>query len=298
MKHISVLKEESIENLNIKPDGIYVDATLGGAGHSKEILKRLPEGFLYAFDVDDYAISRAHEVLKDFSNYEIIKSNFRNLKEELHKREVFKIDGILFDLGLSSFQIDDKKRGFSYLGDNKLDMRMDQSQEFSALDILNNYKEEELVNIFFKYGEERNARKIAREIIKARPLSKTSELVEITDKVNYKTKGHSAKRVFQALRIEVNDELKALKEALESLDDMINPGGRICVISFHSLEDRIVKKHFRSLTRVEIIKGLPVPIEPESPFIEITRKPIYPKEEEMKTNSRSKSAKLRVIEKR
>ena len=254
MKHISVLLNESIDGLNIKPKGIYVDATLGGAGHSKEIIKRLEGGFLYAFDQDDFAINYATDILKEYNNYHLIKSNFRYLQSELEKLGVTKIDGILFDLGLSSFQIDDRKRGFSYLDDYNLDMRMDQDKNITAKDILNTYSLDELVKIFRDYGEEKNAYQIAKRIVERRPLHKTSDLVSITDEVNYKVKGHSAKRVFQALRIEVNEELDALKEALDQLIDLLNTGGRIVIITFHSLEDRIVKHFLRKTLKLKLLK--------------------------------------------
>lgn len=297
MKHISVLLNESIDGLNIKPKGIYVDATLGGAGHSKEIIKRLEGGFLYAFDQDDFAINYATDILKEYNNYHLIKSNFRYLQSELNKLGVTKIDGILFDLGLSSFQIDDRKRGFSYLDDYNLDMRMDQDKNISAKDILNTYSLDELVKIFRDYGEEKNAYQIAKRIVERRPLHKTSDLVSITDEVNYKVKGHSAKRVFQALRIEVNEELDVLKEALDQLIDLLNTGGRIVIITFHSLEDRIVKHFFKENSEVKIIKGLPIEVEDKPPLKLINRKPILPSKEEMESNSRSRSAKLRIAEK-
>lgn len=297
MKHISVLLNESIDGLNIKPKGIYVDATLGGAGHSKEIIKRLEGGFLYAFDQDDFAINYATDILKEYNNYHLIKSNFRYLQSELDKLGVTKIDGILFDLGLSSFQIDDRERGFSYLDDYNLDMRMDQDKNISAKDILNTYSLDELVKIFRDYGEEKNAYQIAKRIVERRPLHKTSDLVSITDEVNYKVKGHSAKRVFQALRIEVNEELDVLKEALDQLIDLLNTGGRIVIITFHSLEDRIVKHFFKENSEVKIIKGLPIEVEDKPPLKLINRKPILPSKEEMESNSRSRSAKLRIAEK-
>ncbi len=297
MKHESVLLNECIENLNIKPNGIYVDATLGGAGHSLEIVKRLSSGLLVGFDQDEFAIQYATNRLKDYNNFKIVKSNFRNLTEELSKLGINKIDGILFDLGLSSFQIDDRERGFSYLNNYELDMRMDQDLEVSAKDILNNYSLEDLTRIFRDYGEEKNAYQIARKIVDRRPITMTSELVKITDEVNYKVKGHSAKRVFQALRIEVNEELDVLHEALAQLNDLLNPGGRIVIITFHSLEDRIVKHYFKENSEVEIIKGMPIAIEPKPNYKVITKKPILPTDEEMKHNSRSRSAKLRVAEK-
>jgi len=296
MKHITVLKHEAIENLNIKPNGIYVDGTLGGAGHSLEILKRLDKGFLYAFDQDSYAIDVAHQKLKAFNNYEIIKSNFMYMKEELTKRDIHKIDGLLLDLGLSSFQIDDVDRGFTYLKDTSLDMRMNQDQSLTAKEIVNTYSKEELAKIFFVYGEERNSFKIVDEIIKRRPLETTMDLVAITDKINYRDKGHSAKRIFQALRIAVNKELDVLEKILEDVVDMLNPGGRISIITFHSLEDRIVKHFFKKESTHKVPKGMPVMIDDPSKLKIITRKPIYPSKEELALNSRSRSAKLRVAE--
>jgi 16S rRNA (cytosine1402-N4)-methyltransferase len=295
MKHESVLKEEAIRELNIKKDGIYVDGTLGGAGHSKEILKNLQNGFLYAFDQDDFAIDFAKNILKNQSNYEIIKSNFRFIKEELNQRGVHQIDGCLLDLGLSSFQIDDEKRGFTYLKDTTLDMRMDISQTLTAEFILNTYSKEELAKIFFLYGEEKNSFKIAQRIIDKRPLKTTMDLVKITDSVNYNEKGHSAKRVFQALRIATNDELNALEDVLRKVFEILKPDGRLVVITFHSLEDRIVKHFFKEISTVYIPKNLPI-IQKELAKAEIvTKKPIYPTEEEMQRNPRSKSAKLRVL---
>ncbi|MDL2292218.1 16S rRNA (cytosine(1402)-N(4))-methyltransferase RsmH [Acholeplasma sp. OttesenSCG-928-E16] len=298
MEHITVLKGETIDSLEVKKNKIYVDATLGGGGHSEEILKRLSNsGHLYAFDQDIYAINESKKRLAHFKNFTPIQANFKDLEEELIKRGVSKIDGIVFDLGLSSFQIDDKERGFSYLMDNDLDMRMDQSALLSAKDIVNDYSYEELVSIFFAYGEEKNARSIAKEIIKRRPITRTSELVEITDKINYNTKGHSAKRVFQALRIEVNKELDVLKKALEDGVKMLNKGGRMAVITFHSLEDKIVKHFFKKESETNVPKNLMIIDLPVPNLRKITNKPILPSEEEINANSRSRSAKLRVVEK-
>jgi 16S rRNA (cytosine1402-N4)-methyltransferase len=298
MKHETVLKEEAIQYLNIKPNGVYVDGTLGGAGHSKRILEELKGGFLYAFDQDDFAIDYAKNILTDFSNFKIIKENFRNMKNELKKFGVEKIDGLLLDLGLSSFQIDDESRGFTYLKDTVLDMRMNQSQEISAKDIVNTYSQEELANIFFKYGEEKNGFKIARKIIQKRPLLSTMELVGICDQVNYKEKGHSAKRVFQALRIAVNDELRVLEEVLNDAVDMLNPDGRLVIITFHSLEDRIVKHFFKDESSSDLLRKLPV-VDIDTSLTEIlTKKPVYPTDEEYSRNPRSKSAKLRALRRR
>jgi len=298
MKHETVLKEEAIQYLNIKPDGIYVDGTLGGAGHSKLILEHLKDGFLYAFDQDDFAISFAKDVLKDFKNYKIIKSNFRFLKEKLHEEGIEKIDGLLLDLGLSSFQIDDETRGFTYLKDTSLDMRMDQEQSVTAETILNTYSMEELARIFFVYGEEKNSFKIARRIVEKRPLKTTMELVKICDSVNYNEKGHSSKRVFQALRIAVNEELTVLEEVLSDAVDLLNPDGRLVVITFHSLEDRIVKHFFKDESTSNLPKNLPVIELPDTKMELITRKPVYPTDEEYERNPRSKSAKLRAAKRK
>lgn len=299
MKHITVLKEEAIQYLAIKPNGIYVDGTLGGAGHSKRILEELKDGFLYAFDQDQFAIDYAKQVLKDDNRYEIIKSNFRHLKDELAKRHVTGIDGLLLDLGLSSFQIDDVSRGFTYLKDTTLDMRMNQQQSLTAETIVNTYSLDELARIFYVYGEEKNAYKIARRILDQRPLKTTMDLVHICDQVNYKEKGHSAKRVFQALRIAVNDELTVLEEVLKDAVDLLKPDGRLVVITFHSLEDRIVKHFFRDESEEDpILKKLPIPTQNQSKTEVITRKPVYPREEEITHNPRSKSAKLRALRRR
>jgi 16S rRNA (cytosine1402-N4)-methyltransferase len=298
MKHETVLKEEAIQYLNIKPEGIYVDGTLGGAGHSLRILESLTTGFLYAFDQDDFAINYAKDVLKDFSNYLIIKSNFRYLKQRLNDLGVHKIDGLLLDLGLSSFQIDDVSRGFTYLKETSLDMRMDQSQLLTAELILNTFELDELARIFYVYGEEKNAYKIAHRIIEKRPLKTTMDLVKICDSVNYKEKGHSSKRVFQALRIAVNDELTVLEDVLKDAVDLLNPNGRLVVITFHSLEDRIVKHFFKDESTLDIPKNLPILSTMNTKFEVITKKPVYPTELEMERNSRSRSAKLRALKRK
>lgn len=297
MKHITVLKKEAIDGLNIKPDGIYVDGTLGGGGHAIDILKQLDHGRLFAFDQDEYAISFAQKRIQD-DRVTYIKSNFKYLKQALSKYGIEKIDGLLLDLGLSSFQIDDKTRGFSYLNDVDLDMRMDQQQLLSAKDIINTYDEKALANIFYIYGEEKNSRKIASLIMKQRPLETTGELVHICDQVNYKQKGHSAKRVFQALRIAVNGELDALEQVLKDAHDMLNAGGRLSIITFHSLEDRIVKHFYKEKSDMHVPKYLPVIPKDTTTLKIITKKPIYPTDEELIANSRSKSAKLRIAEKK
>ena len=294
MKHETVLKHEAISYLNIKPNGLYVDGTCGGAGHAIEIIKKLEQGFLYAFDQDIFAIQYAEKRLEGFSRFKIIQSNFKHLKSKLAEHNVHKIDGLLLDLGLSSFQIDDESRGFTYLKDTKLDMRMNQEQDMTAETILNTYSVDELARIFYVYGEEKNAYKIAHRIIEKRPIKTTMDLVKITDVVNRNEKGHSAKRVFQALRIAVNDELRVLEVILKDAIDLLNPDGRLVVITFHSLEDRIVKHFFKEISTIEVPKNLPVK-GIESEFEIITKKPIYPSDEELMYNSRSRSAKLRAL---
>ena len=304
--HKSVLLNEAIENLHLKEDGIYVDATLGGAGHSKEILKRIPKGHLYGFDQDDYALDRSKKVLSEIgSNFTLIKSNFTNLKEELNKLGVTKIDGILYDLGVSSFQFDIPERGFSYNYDAKLDMRMDTSKSFSAYNIINEYDEKSLSDVFFKYSEEPFSRPIAKKICEARknkPIETTFELVDVIkgalpQKVLNK-KGHPAKRVFQALRIEVNDELKVFENSLRQAFDLMNTDGYIVVITFHSLEDRICKTMFKEASTVDVPEGLPIMPDTEAPFELITRHPITSTDEELDYNNRAHSAKMRVLRKR
>lgn len=294
--HYTVLKNEAIEYLNIKKDGIYVDMTGGAGGHSREILKRLEKGFLYIFDQDKNACDLIYENLKDYKNFKVINSNFRHIKKMLAKENIFNVDGILFDLGLSSMQIDNKDRGFSYMQDSILDMRMNQDQELTAKDIINSYEYDKLVEIFFKYGEENNSKIIAKKIIQNRPINTTKELVDICDMVNFKNKGHSAKRIFQALRIETNDELGSINEALVSSLELLNKNGRIVCITFHSLEDKLVKQIFSKYTKQEIIKGIPIPVEKEMDYILINKKIILPTEKEIEENIRSHSAKMRVIE--
>lgn len=305
-EHITVLKEEAVDALNIKDDGIYVDATLGGGGHSSLILSKLKKGHLYSFDQDDYAISRAKEKLDTVgNNYTIIKSNFVNLKERLNELGVYHIDGILYDLGVSSFQFDMEERGFSYRLDGPLDMRMNQNQELSAKTIVNEWPVSKLIEIFYRYGEEKFAKQIAFQIDKVRhekEISTTFELVDIIksalpQKV-LKQKGHPAKQVFQALRVAVNDELTVFEKSLLDALDMLNSDGRAVVITFQSIEDRICKSIFKEKSTLDIPEGLPVIIKEEAPFELISRKPILPSEEELNNNNRSHSAKMRILRKR
>lgn len=303
--HKSVLLEESIDGLNIKENGVYVDCTLGFGGHSSEILKRLKKGLLIAIDQDDMAIKASKERLSKISdNYEIIKCNFVRMKEELLKRGISKVDGILFDLGVSSPQLDIDERGFSYHHDAKLDMRMDQSKEFSAYDVVNTYDYDKLVKIFREYGEEKYATSIAKQIIKYRenkPIETTLELVDIIKSgMPYKAMrdSHPARKVFQAIRIEVNDELNVLEKALEDAISLLNVNGRICVITFHSLEDRIVKNIFRKYSEVpNEIKKLPFVPEEYQPVLKIISKGTVPSEKELEENNRARSSRLRIAEK-
>ena len=303
--HKSVLLEESIDGLNIKEDGVYVDCTLGFGGHSSEILKRLKKGLLIAIDQDDMAIKASKERLSKISdNYEIIKCNFVRMKEELLKRGINKVDGILFDLGVSSPQLDIDERGFSYHHDAKLDMRMDQSKEFSAYDVVNTYDYNRLVKIFREYGEEKYATSIAKQIIKYReskPIETTLELVDIIKSgIPYKAMrdSHPARKVFQAIRIEVNDELNVLEKTLEDAISLLNVNGRICVITFHSLEDRIVKNIFRKYSEVpNEIKKLPFVPKEYQPVLKIISKGTVPSEKELEENNRARSSRLRIAEK-
>lgn len=301
-KHISVLLNESIEGLNIRDGLIYVDGTLGYAGHSSEIAKRMKRGFLFAFDQDADAVAHSKEIFKDNDHVIIIHSNFVNMKEELTKLGINKVDGIIFDLGLSSPQIDNAERGFSFMKDAKLDMRMDQSSPFSAYNVVNEYTQDKLVDIFFKYGEEKFSREIAKNIIKNRPIENTLELTEIIkSSVPYKyfINNHPERKIFQSIRIEVNGELKVLEEVLPDAIELLNEGGRISVITFHSLEDRITKQIFNKYSKVDdLVKGLPTIPDEFKPKIKlVNKKPILPSEEEMEYNPRSKSAKLRIVEK-
>lgn len=302
--HISVLLKESIDNLNLKEDSVIVDATLGRAGHSSEILKKIKNGMLIAFDQDEEAINESNKKLsKIASNYTIIKSNFKNIKEELNKRGITSVDGILFDLGVSSPQLDEDYRGFSFHKDAKLDMRMDQTQELTAYKVVNEYPEDKLVKIFYEYGEEKFAKKIAHAIVeyrKEKNIDTTLELVEIIKSAvpeKYKREKHPARKVFQAIRIEVNNELEVLKIALKDSLELLDKNGRICVITFHSLEDKIVKEMFNEVSKMDDnLKGLPfIPDEYQKEFKIINT--IKPSKKELEENSRARSSKLRVIEK-
>lgn len=302
--HKSVLLKETIDNLNVRENLIYVDATLGYAGHSREVLKRIDKGFLFAFDQDSEAIAHSTKELDKISkSYEIIHSNFVNLKEELLKRNITKIDGIMFDLGVSSPQLDNKERGFSYHTEARLDMRMDKDNKLSAYEVVNNYSENTLVEIFYKYGEEKYAKSIAKKIIEQRknkPIETTLELVEIIKMAvpdKYKRDGHPARKVFQAIRIEVNKELEVLEKSIKDAIELLNIGGRICVITFHSLEDRICKQIFKKYSEInEVVKGLPNIPNEYKPKLKLIGK-FEPSDEELSVNNRARSATLRVAEK-
>ena len=304
--HKSVLLDEAIEQLNIKPDGIYVDATTGGGGHSKKILEKLTTGHLYCFDQDDYAFKRSKVVLDEVSsNYTFVKANFKDLKEKLNELGVEKIDGIIYDLGVSSFQLDIPERGFSYNYDAPLDMRMNQSQPLTAKKIVNEYSFDEIMKIIYRYGEDNNAKLIARGIERERkkkPIETTFDLVDVIKKSLpakiLNKKGHPAKQTFQALRIAVNDELRVFEVSILDALDMLNSDGRAVVITFHSLEDRICKTIFKEKTTVEYIPGLPVMQDDKLDFELITKHPILPSEEELEYNNRAHSAKMRVIRKK
>jgi 16S rRNA (cytosine1402-N4)-methyltransferase len=307
--HITVLLNEAVAGLNIKPDGIYVDCTLGGAGHSELILSKLGDnGKLYAFDQDEIAIAHAKERLASYGDkLTIIKSNFLHLTEELAKLNVFKVDGVLYDLGVSSPQLDNPERGFSYHHDAPLDMRMDKEASLTAYEVINHWKYEALVRIFFQYGEEKFSKQIARKIENARenaPIETTGQLVELIKEAipapARRKGGHPAKRIFQAIRIAVNDELAVFENSLQQAIALLNPSGRISVITFHSLEDRICKSVFKQASALpELPHGLPVIPEEFKPELKlITRKPIAPSEEELEHNNRARSAKLRIAEKR
>ena len=299
-KHISVLLDECITNLNLKEDSVIVDCTLGYAGHSSEILKRINKGYLFAFDQDTEAISNSKKRLDEIrDNYEIINSNFVNIKKELEKRNVSGVDGILYDLGVSSPQLDEDYRGFSFHQDARLDMRMDTSKELDAYYVVNNYSYEKLVEIFYKYGEEKYATSIARGIINSRPIETTLELVEVIKNnvpEKYKRDKHPARKVFQAIRIEVNDELNVFEKSLRDSLELLNVGGRICVITFHSLEDKICKAIFKEVSSIDdAMKKLPVIPDEYLPKYKVI-KTIEPSKNELDDNNRARSAKLRIIE--
>jgi len=304
--HTSVLLKECIENLNLKEDSVIVDCTLGYGGHSSVILKKIKRGFLFAFDQDNEAIDYSQKRLSEIgSNFTIIKSNFQNLKTELNKRGINEVDGFLFDLGVSSPQLDTDERGFSFHKDAHLDMRMDQDGTLTAYDVVNKYPYEKLIDIFYRYGEETYAKGIAKNIVLKReekPIETTFELVDIIKEsvpFKYSKDKHPARKVFQAIRIEVNHELEVLAKALEDAISLLKPNGYICVITFHSLEDRLTKQIFKKYSEVDsIVKNLPnIPSEYLPILKTITNKPITPSKEELENNNRSRSAKLRVAKK-
>ena len=306
-EHVSVLLHETVDGLNVRPDGTYVDATLGGGGHAFEVCSRLGDkGRFIGIDQDADAIKAASERLAGFGEkVTIIRSNYRDMKLQLQAIGVDKVDGIVLDLGVSSYQLDTAERGFSYRADAPLDMRMDQRQKMTARDIVNGYSEAELYRVIRDYGEDRFAKNIAKHIVAERakgPVETTGQLDEIIRhaipmKIQ-KTSGHPSKRTFQAIRIELNHELDVLRDSLDDMIDMLNPGGRICIITFHSLEDRIVKSAFRKNENpCTCPSHFPVCVcGKTSKGKVVTRKPILPTEEEMESNSRSKSAKLRIFE--
>lgn len=308
-QHYTVMLKETVDGLNIKPDGIYVDCTLGGAGHSQYLLSQLNDnGHLYAFDQDQKAIDHAKVFLKDAvaaGKVTFIKSNFRNLAAALKEHGIEKVDGVLYDLGVSSPQLDEASRGFSYHQDAPLDMRMDQSAPFSAYDLVNTYDYHEMVKIFYRYGEEKFSKQVARQIERARekaPIETTGELVELIKEAipapARRKGGHPAKRIFQAIRIAVNDELGAIEESLEQAIALLNVTGRVSVITFHSLEDRLVKNIFKEYSSPkDLPPGLPVvPVEYQPELKLINRKPIVASQDELDENNRSRSAKLRIAE--
>ena len=300
-KHEPIMLNECIENLNIKKDGIYVDGTMGGAGHSSKIVEKLEGGLLIGIDRDQEAIEASKKRLAKYNNVKYVHGRHEDIILHLQSLGIEKVDGVLLDLGISSYQIDEGARGFSYTKDAELDMRMDQSQELSAKDIVNNYDEHELEDIFRKYGEEKFSKRIAERIIserKVKEITTTYELADIVRGAVPKDAVNSFKRIFQALRIEVNGELKELKKAILDIASVLNVGGRICIITFHSLEDRIVKEAFLELQgKCTCPKDFPKCVCGYKSYGKvITKKPIVPSEEEMERNPRSKSAKLRVFE--
>ena len=304
MEHIPILLQEVLEGLNIKPDGIYVDATLGRGGHSQAILKRLETGHLYSFDLDQQAITTVMEgPLKNEKNFTPIQGNYSQLREKLEAQGVTAIDGVLFDLGVSSPQFDDPTRGFSYRFDARLDMRMDQNQSLDAHTVVNTYPVEQLTQILWDYGEEPFAKKIAQAIVKARPITTTFELVEIIKSVLpakvLRKKGHPAKQSFQAIRIEVNQELESLQAALIQASGLLKPGGRIVIITFHSLEDRMVKQYFNQISSIPKVNKRVPQLEPiKVVFEHLTKKVMTPSLEELEENPRAASAKCRILHKK
>ena len=303
--HYSVLLNECIEGLNIKENGKYVDATVGYAGHSKNILAKIKKGHLFAFDEDEAAVKYSKKVLSSIGdNFTVFRENFVNMPKVLKDSGIEKVNGILFDLGFSSPQIDDASRGFSFMLDAPLDMRMDNQNYLTAQMIVNTYSKEELIKIFYEYGEEKLSKVIAEKIVLERKTKKINTTLELVDIIlsavgaNYFYKNHPERKIFQALRIEVNNELKVLEEVLPQAIDMLSSGGRMCVITFHSLEDKIVKKIFKKYSEVdEILKGVKdIPKEYQPKIKIINKKPILPSEKELSENSRSHSAKLRIIE--
>jgi 16S rRNA (cytosine1402-N4)-methyltransferase len=295
-RHISVLLNESITHLNIKPDGIYVDATFGAGGHSKAILKQLTTGHLYAFDQDPESYENIDPWFLDKS-FTMIRKNFKELKKALRELHIDRIDGILFDLGMSSMHIDQAKRGFSYMQNGPLDMRMNPHQSLTADKVINTYTHDQLLRVLRDYGELEKPHVLANQIMKHRPYQTTFDVVKITDKYLKHLKGHSAKQVFQALRMEVNQELEVLKQALEDAYTMLKPNGRMVVISFHSLEDKLTKHIMQSKTVKTLPKGLPMVHHLLVEAVMLTTKAITASEEEIHLNSRSKSARMRVLEK-
>lgn len=304
-KHVSVLLQESISSLNLLENSVVVDATLGYGGHSSNILERISKGYLFAFDQDSEAIRYSTDRLNSIgTNFTIIKSNFVNMKEELEKRGINKVDAVLFDLGVSSPQLDDKSRGFSFHNDARLDMRMDRDQKLSAYEVVNEYSEQDLARIFYKYGEDKFSKSVARRIVeyrKEKPIETTLELVEVIKSgvpMKYRINKHPARQIFQAIRIEVNHELDVIEPALSQALELLRVGGRVAVITFHSLEDRLVKNYFKEMTKIDDkVKGMPnIPDEYLPDFKLVVNKAIIPSDSEIENNPRARSSKLRVIE--
>lgn len=304
--HFPVMKNEAMENLGVKPDGIYIDMTLGGGSHTMEMAKIIETGKIIAIDRDMDALEYSKEKLKDFKDKIIfVKDNYANIKEIANNLGYEKVDGALMDCGISSYQIDEASRGFSYMKNDRLDMRMDREQKLTAADIINNYEKEKLRDIIYNYGEERYAELIIREIIKRREVKRIETTLELADIIKYAVRnvkydgGHPAKRVFQAVRIEVNGEIANIEPAVNSVVELLNQGGRFAAIGFHSLEDRVIKKAFAKFEKGCLCPpDFPVCVCNKKPEVKIiTRKPIYPSKEEIADNSRSSSAKMRVLEK-